>query len=44
VRKVLDEYWDRPEAWKLHIYAAMMVGLAIKREEEREEKEEQRSS
>jgi len=44
VRKVLDEYWDRPEAWKLHIYAAMMVGLAIKREEEREEKEEQKSS
>jgi len=44
VREVSDEYWDGPEAWKLHICAAMMVGLAIKREPEREGKEERRSS
>jgi len=31
-RKILDEYGDRPEAWKFHAYAALMVGLAIRRE------------
>jgi len=31
-RKILSEYGDRPEAWKFHAYAALMVGLAIRRE------------
>jgi len=30
-RKATDEYGDRPEAWKLHIYASIMVGRAIRR-------------
>ncbi|ADM27382.1 conserved hypothetical protein [Ignisphaera aggregans DSM 17230] len=38
-RKVIDEYGEYPEAWKLHMYAAMMVGFAWKKQREREEKE-----
>ena len=38
-RKVTDEYGDRPEAWKLHIYASMMVGYALRKMREKEEKE-----
>jgi len=30
-RKATDEYGERPEAWKLHIYASIMVGKAIRR-------------
>ncbi|MCC6062434.1 MAG: hypothetical protein LM581_05650 [Desulfurococcales archaeon] len=38
-RKVTDEYGDRPEAWKLHIYASIMVGYALRKMKEKEEKE-----
>ncbi|MEM1610624.1 MAG: hypothetical protein QXQ57_03125 [Sulfolobales archaeon] len=38
-RKVTDEYGDRAEAWKLHIYASMMVGYALRKMREKEEKE-----
>jgi chromosome segregation ATPase len=38
-RKVTDEYGDRPEAWKLHIYASIMVGYALRKMREKEEKE-----
>ncbi|MGC9010299.1 MAG: hypothetical protein ACP5I7_06790, partial [Sulfolobales archaeon] len=37
-RKVTDEYGDRPEAWKLHIYASIMVGYALRKMREKEEK------
>jgi len=30
-RKVTDEYGERSEAWKLHIYASVMVGRAIRK-------------
>jgi len=33
-RKIAWEF-GTPEAWKLHIYASMMVGLAIKKKKER---------
>ncbi len=41
-RKAVREYGEYPEAWKLHIYASIMVGLAYrrKREEEKKKKEE----
>ncbi len=28
-RKIIKEYGEYPEAWKLHIYASIMVGLAM---------------
>ena len=34
-RKIAWEF-GTPEAWRLHIYASMMVGLAIKKKKERE--------
>ena len=37
-RKVTDEYGDRIEAWKLHIYASIMVGWALRRKLEEEGK------
>lgn len=33
-RKAVREYGHYPEAWKLHIYASIMVGLARRREGE----------
>jgi len=33
-RKVIWEYGDRPEAWKLHVYACIMVGLAMRKKAE----------
>jgi len=30
-RKAIKEYGDHPEAWSLHIYASIMVGLAYRR-------------
>jgi len=41
-RKVTDEYGDRPEAWKLHIYASIMVGLAYRKMMEQEKKESEK--
>jgi len=38
-RKAVREYGEHPEAWKLHIYASMMLGLAYKRmKEQRQQK------
>ncbi len=37
-RKVTDEYGDRIEAWKLHIYASIMVGWALRKKLEEEGK------
>ena len=33
-RKVVREYGEYPEAWKLHIYASILVGAAIRRKAE----------
>ncbi len=41
-RKVVWEYMDRPEAWKLHLYASIMVGHALCKMREEREKEEKR--
>ena len=30
-RKVVKEYGEYPEAWKLHIYASIMVGRALRK-------------
>jgi len=38
-RKVTDEHGDKPGAWKLHIYASIMVGHALRKMREKEEKE-----
>jgi len=38
-RKVTDEHGDRPEAWRLHAYASMMVGYALRKMKEKEERE-----
>lgn len=38
-RKFAWEYGDRVEPWKLHIYAAMVVGWTIRRKWEEEEKQ-----
>jgi hypothetical protein len=41
-RKVVKEHGERPEAWRLHIYAAMTRALTIRRHYEREGREERR--
>lgn len=38
-RKVVREYGEYPEAWKLHAYASIMVGLALRRQMEKEQRE-----
>ncbi|WP_291765873.1 hypothetical protein, partial [Caldivirga sp. UBA161] len=30
-RKIIKEYGEYPEAWKLHIYASIMVGRALRK-------------
>jgi hypothetical protein len=42
-RKVALEYGDRPEAWKLHILAALTLGLVLRRYREVEEKEKKQA-
>jgi acyl carrier protein phosphodiesterase len=42
-RKVALEYGDRPEAWKLHILAALTLGLVLRRYREMEEKEKKQA-
>jgi len=37
-RKVVKEYWMYPEAWKLHYYACIMVGIALRKQMLEEEK------
>ncbi|MEM2204010.1 MAG: hypothetical protein QXI22_06610 [Sulfolobales archaeon] len=36
-KKVLEEHGDRIEAWKLHLYSSIAVGLARRKQIEREE-------
>ncbi|ADY01900.1 hypothetical protein VMUT_1696 [Vulcanisaeta moutnovskia 768-28] len=36
-RKVVKEYGEYPEAWKLHIYASIMVGEAIRRQSQQQQ-------
>jgi len=45
-RKITDEYGHLPEAWKLHLYASIMVGLALRKklEEEKRVQGERRGS
>ena len=38
-RKAIREYGEYPEAWKLHLYASIMVGLALRRRMEEERRE-----
>jgi hypothetical protein len=40
-RKVVKEYGDRPEAWKLHIYATITRALIVKKHYEKEKKEKE---
>ncbi|GAB6943593.1 hypothetical protein [Vulcanisaeta sp. JCM 14467] len=41
-RKVVREYGEYPEAWKLHIYASIMVGEAIRRSQQQQQGQEER--
>jgi len=34
-RKILEEYWDKPEAWKLLLYACYMVGYTARKAKEK---------
>ncbi|BDR92106.1 hypothetical protein [Vulcanisaeta souniana] len=36
-RKVVREYGEYPEAWKLHIYASIMVGEAIRKQSQKQQ-------
>ena len=40
-RKVVREYGEYPEAWKLHIYASIMVGEAIRRSQQQQQEQRQ---
>uniref|UniRef100_A0A7C4BBR4 Uncharacterized protein n=1 Tax=Thermofilum pendens TaxID=2269 RepID=A0A7C4BBR4_THEPE len=33
-RKAIAEYWDRPEAYKLHLYTCVVYGLTLRKLEE----------
>jgi hypothetical protein len=41
-RKAIAEYWDRPEAYKLHLYTCIVYGLTLRRMHEEREKKRQR--
>uniref|UniRef100_A0A7J2U680 Uncharacterized protein n=1 Tax=Ignisphaera aggregans TaxID=334771 RepID=A0A7J2U680_9CREN len=41
-RKVVREYWDRREAYRLHIYAAIVRGLTYKKYYEKKETKEEK--
>lgn len=45
-RKAIAEYWDRPEAYKLHLYTCVVYGLTLRRvyEEKKKQIEQQQSS
>ncbi|HWQ18036.1 MAG TPA: hypothetical protein VNL13_09425 [Sulfolobales archaeon] len=44
-RKAIEEHGDRIEAWKLHLYSSIAVGLARKKQAEKEkERREKRAS
>jgi chromosome segregation ATPase len=38
-RKAIREYWDRPEAYKLHIYTCVVYGLTLRKIYEKEKRE-----
>ncbi|MCI4456600.1 MAG: hypothetical protein JHC19_00775 [Desulfurococcaceae archaeon] len=39
-RKAIREYWDRPEAYKLHMYTCVVYGLTLRKLDEKEKKKE----
>jgi hypothetical protein len=44
-RKAIAEYWDRPEAYKLHLYTCVVYGLTLRKlKEEREKRAEARQA
>jgi len=44
-RKAIVEYWDRPEAYKLHLYTCIVYGLTLRRVyEEKEKKRKQQEA
>ena len=44
-RKAIAEYWDRPEAYKLHLYTCVVYGLTLRRlEEEKRRRAEARQA
>jgi hypothetical protein len=40
-RKAIAEYWDRPEAYKLHMYTCIVYGLTLRKTYEEKEKKKQ---
>jgi len=38
-RKAIREYWDRPEAYKLHIYTCVVYGLTLRKIFEKEKRD-----
>jgi hypothetical protein len=42
LQKVVREYWDRREAYRLHIYAAIVRGLTYKKYYEKKETKEEK--
>jgi hypothetical protein len=44
-RKAIAEYWDRPEAYKLHLYTCVVYGLTLRKlEEEKRRRAEARQA
>jgi len=41
-RKAIAEYWNRPEACKLHLYTCIIYGLTPRKVYEEKEKKRQR--
>ena len=41
-RKAIVEYWDRPEAYKLHLYTCIVYRLTLRKVYEEKEKKRQR--
>ena len=39
-RKAIREYWDRPEAYKLHIYTCVVYGLTLIKLDQKEKKKD----
>jgi hypothetical protein len=42
-RKASAEYWDKPEAHKLHMYTCVVYGLALRRMEEEKERKKSKA-
>jgi len=43
-KKTIVEYWDRPEAYKLHLYTCIVYGLTLRKVYEEKEKKRQRQA